>query len=117
MGNIMAKGRKNKKAAINTQTKQQQVKDKKAEEVQEKKTKYDEKYRLRDKLQAKEKQINGLKENLKEAQNKADKAENEAYKNSSFRAKKQAVSTKIIPVTADFQWPSADELPEEIREI
>jgi len=28
-----------------------------------------------------------------------------------------AAGTKIIPVTADFQWPSADELPEEIREI
>ena len=92
--NIMAKGRKNKKAAINTQTKQQQVKDKKAEKVKENRRKYDRKYRLRDKLEAKEKQINGLKENLKEAQNKADKAENEAYKNSSFRAKKQAESAK-----------------------
>ena len=92
--NIMAKGRKNKKAAIKLQTKQQQVKDKKAEEEKEKKRKYDKKYRLRDKLQAKEKEINGLKENLKEAQNKADKAENEAYKNSSFRAKKQAESAK-----------------------
>merc|ERR1712240_988000 len=88
--NIMAKGRKNKKAAINTQTKQQQVKDKKAEEVQEKKRKYDRKYRLRDKLEAKEKQINGLKENLKKAQNKAD----EAYKNSSYKTKKQAESAK-----------------------
>ena len=118
--NIMAKGRKNKKAAINTQTKQQQVKDKKAEEVQEKKRKYDKKYRLRDKLQAKEKEINGLKENLKEAQNKADKADNEAYKNSSFRAKKQAESAKQkvqnLKELLESQTQEAEDLSKQIEE-
>ena len=118
--NIMAKGRKNKKAAINTQTKQQQVKDKKAEKVKENRRKYDRKYRLRDKLEAKEKQINGLKENLKEAQNKADKAENEAYKNSSFRAKKQAESAKQevqkLKELLESQTQEAEDLSKQFEE-
>ena len=118
--NIMAKGRKNKKAAIKLQTKQQQVKDKKAEEEKEKKRKYDKKYRLRDKLQAKEKEINGLKENLKEAQNKADKADNEAYKNSSFRAKKQAESAKQkvqnLKELLESQTQEAEDLSKQIEE-